>query len=300
MRLRTCSLISWVLIPCGDWNGHVGHAGTGYREVHGGIGYGRLEPDVDGERILEYALAFDLLLGNTGFKKRDSHLITYKSGNIATQIDFILFHRTMRRLVTDVKVIPGEEIALQHQLLVCDMRIHVPPKSKRKFTPRLKVWKLKDPQTSNHFQEVFNLHVNTSAGVADGATDIWNIKTGLLKTTEKVCGTTRSHHWHRETWWWNEHVKRPLLPSRKLSRPGRLVKALGHHTMQPNEMPDIQCTMLVKKPTRRSTRILTPSLQKSTALLISLEERTLMLLVTNLWRMMQERCQWVKTQSRLG
>ena len=73
------------LIPCGDWNGHVGRAGTGYREVHGGMGYGRLKPDVEGERILEYALAFDLLLGNTCFKKRDSHLITYKSGNIATQ-----------------------------------------------------------------------------------------------------------------------------------------------------------------------------------------------------------------------
>ena len=181
------------------------------------------------------------------------------------------------------------------------MRIDVPPKSKRKFTPRLKVWKLKDPQTSNHFQEVFNLHVSTSAGVADGATeDIWNyIKSGLLKTTEEVCGITRPHHWRREIWWWNEHVKKPLLPSGKLSRPGRLVKALGHHTMQPNEMPDIQCTMLVKKPTRRSTRILTPSLQKSTALLISLEERTLMLLVTNLWRMMQERCQWVKKQAWL-
>ena len=75
--------------------------------------------------------------------------------------------------------------------------------------------------------------------------------------------------------------KRPLLPGGQLSRPGKLVKALGHHTMQPNEMPDMQCTMVVKKPTRRS-RILTPSLQKSTTLLISLEERTLMLLVTNL------------------
>ena len=76
--------------------------------------------------------------------------------------------------------------------------------------------------------------------------------------------------------------KRTLLPSGKLSKPGRQVKALGHHTMQSNEMPDMQCTMLVKKPTRSSTRILTPSLQKSTALLTSLEERTLMLLVTNL------------------
>ena len=53
--------------------------------------------------------------------------------------------------------------------------------------------------------------------------------------------------------------KRPLLPSGKLLKPGRLVKALQHHTMQPNAMPDMQCTMLVKKPTRRSMRILTQS-----------------------------------------
>ena len=58
-------LASEFLIPCGDWNGHVGHAGTGYKEVHGGMGYGRPEPDVEGERTLEYALAFNLLLGNT-------------------------------------------------------------------------------------------------------------------------------------------------------------------------------------------------------------------------------------------
>ena len=123
----------------------------------------------------------------------------------------------MRKLVTDVKVIPGEGVALQHQLLVCDMRIDVPLKSKRKFTPRLKVWKLKDPQMSNHFQEVFNLHVSTSACVADGATeDIWNnIKTGLLKTTEEVCGTTRPNRWRRETWWWNEPVEKAIAAKRK-------------------------------------------------------------------------------------
>ena len=51
-------------------------------------------------------------------------------------------------------------------------------------------------------------------------------------------------------------LKKPLLPSRKLSRSERLVKALEQHTMQPNATPDIQCTMLVKKPTRRSMRII--------------------------------------------
>ena len=66
--------------------------------------------------------------------------------------------------------------------------------------------------------------------------------------------------------------KRPLLPKGKLSSPEKLVKAQGHHTMQPNTLPDMQCTMLVKKPRRRPMRILTPSLQKSAALLTSFEE----------------------------
>ena len=95
------------------------------------------------------------------------------------------------------------------------MRIDEPPKSKCNFTPRLKVWKLQDPQTSNHFQ-VFNLHASASAGIADAATeDIWNnIKTGQLKTTE-VCGTTRPHHWLREICWWNEHIEKAIAAKRK-------------------------------------------------------------------------------------
>ena len=39
----------------------------------------------------------------------------------------------------NMKVILGQEVALQHQLLVCDMRFDVPSKPKRKFTPHLKV-----------------------------------------------------------------------------------------------------------------------------------------------------------------
>ena len=115
------------------------------------MGYSRLEPDVEGDRTLEYTLAFNLILGNTCSKKRNSHLITYKLGKVAMQIDFILFQRTMHKLVTDVKVISGEEVTLQHQLLVCDMRIDVPPKSKLKFIPCLNVGSLKTI-TSNYYR----------------------------------------------------------------------------------------------------------------------------------------------------
>ena len=90
-------------------------------------------------------------------------------------------------------------------------------KSKCKFTPHLKAWKLKDPQMSSHFNKVFNLHMSTSTCLADGATeDIWNsIKTGLLKTTEEVCGTTRPQRWRCETLWWNEHLEKAIAANWK-------------------------------------------------------------------------------------
>ena len=161
------------------------------------------------------------------------------------------------------------------------MRIDVLPKSKRKFTPRLKVWKLEDPQTSNHFQEVFNLHVSTSAGVADRATeDIRNnIKTGLLKTTEEVCGTTRPHRWRRENWWWNEHVEKAIAAKRKFFKVWKAGKGTrtSYDAAKRNARHAVHHAR--QEADKKILRILTPSLQKSIDLLTSLEERTLMLLV---------------------
>ena len=51
------------LIPSGDWNSHVGHACSGFREMPGGKGYGRPEPGIEGERTLEYALHSTCFLG---------------------------------------------------------------------------------------------------------------------------------------------------------------------------------------------------------------------------------------------
>ena len=41
--------------------------------------------------------------------KKSSHLITYESGDNKTQVDYILFRRSLRKYIRDVKVIPGEE-----------------------------------------------------------------------------------------------------------------------------------------------------------------------------------------------
>ena len=119
------------LIVCGDWNGHIGSQSTGFEEVHGGQAIGKR--NTEGERILEFAFANELVVGNTWFKKKPEHLVTYQSGNAATQIDFILFRRSFRKQVSNVKVIPGEECASQHRLVVGDFRVSIPPQPKRKM-----------------------------------------------------------------------------------------------------------------------------------------------------------------------
>jgi hypothetical protein len=71
---------------------------------------------------LNFALAYDLLLANTLFRKRESHLVTFHSGQYSSQIDFILARREDRRACLDCKMIPGECVVPQHKLVVADFR----------------------------------------------------------------------------------------------------------------------------------------------------------------------------------
>ena len=54
-------------------------------------------------------------------------------------------------------VIPGEECALQHLLLVCDLVHTIERIVKRKFNPRLRTWNLRDPAVAKDFAISFKL-----------------------------------------------------------------------------------------------------------------------------------------------
>jgi hypothetical protein len=62
--------ISKKLFIGGDLNGHVGSTRVGFDGVHGGFGYG--SRNQEGEGILNFALAYDLIVANTLFRKRVS------------------------------------------------------------------------------------------------------------------------------------------------------------------------------------------------------------------------------------
>ena len=182
---------SEALFCLGDWNGHVGADACGYRDVHGGHGFGIR--NVEGECVLEFALANGLLVGNTQFTKRNSHLITYQSGGNDTQIDYVLYPKNFCGKVTNVKVIPGEACASQHRLLVCDLRVDPPPpQQKRKFFPRLRTWRLRDPATASRFYDAFRDRLGTDLGCPSVETAWSNLKTPLLEAAAEVCSFSLS------------------------------------------------------------------------------------------------------------
>jgi hypothetical protein len=108
--------ISEKLFIGGDLNGHVGSTRVCFDWVHEGFGYGSRNQEGDG--ILNFAVVYNLIVANTLFRKRVSHLVTFSSGQHCSQIDFILARREDRHTSLDCKVIPGECVVPQHKLVV--------------------------------------------------------------------------------------------------------------------------------------------------------------------------------------
>ncbi|XP_019248455.1 PREDICTED: uncharacterized protein LOC109227712 [Nicotiana attenuata] len=105
----------------GDFNGHIGAAAGSYGEVHGGFGFA--DRNGGGTSLLDFAKAFELVITNSTFPKREEHLVTFRSSAVKTHIDYLLLRRCDRGLCKDCKVIPGETLATQHRLLVMDIGI---------------------------------------------------------------------------------------------------------------------------------------------------------------------------------
>ena len=85
------------VVVLGDLNGHVGEDADGYEGVHGGFGYG--VRNKDGRRVLEFGEAHGLVVGNTWFKRSKGRMITYRSGDVESVIDYVLVREKDRKFV---------------------------------------------------------------------------------------------------------------------------------------------------------------------------------------------------------
>jgi len=94
----------------------------------------------------------ELIVTNTYFKRQKNKLVTYVSGGTVSANDYLMLGRCDQRYIKNIKVIAGEKCVSQHRLLVGDVFISsAPRKAKRMHIPRMKVWKLRDPDVKQEF-----------------------------------------------------------------------------------------------------------------------------------------------------
>ncbi|KAL6561231.1 hypothetical protein OROMI_016832 [Orobanche minor] len=202
------------LIIGGDLNGHVGVSRDGFESVHGGFGFGDRNEAVND--ILDFALAYDLGIMNTWFEKRDSHLVTYRNGGNASQIDFFLV-RNVWRSFTNCKVIPGESAATQHRVVVLDLRGKRHLRKRRpKVDPRIKWWKLQGESRHTFVAKIADNSILSDCTDMD-IDSMWNLLEHNIKEVAKeVLGESKGNGpSSKDTSRWNEEVKQAIKTKRE-------------------------------------------------------------------------------------
>ncbi|XP_055835164.1 uncharacterized protein LOC129903641 [Solanum dulcamara] len=172
----------------GDFNGHIRSVSTGYDEVHRGFGFGCRNGG--GASLLDFAKSFGLMVANSSFPKKEEHLVTFRSSRAATQIYFLLLKKDDKSLCKDCKVIPSENLTIQHKLLVMDLEIRR-KKKKRVVDDRPRIrWGHLTPSSA---LEMGDKLLAMGTGIVGGdASSIWDRTASCNReTTREVLGVSR-------------------------------------------------------------------------------------------------------------
>ncbi|XP_039290252.1 craniofacial development protein 2-like [Nilaparvata lugens] len=200
------------VIIMGDWNGRIGS------EVNRGQGcMGRFAGDRilndNGERIIDFCLENNLMIGNTFYNHKKIHQITYSAlGRQAESvIDYMVYTRNTNYAVCDVKVIRGAELATDHKLLVLDTNFSIPKARKTKAYVKVKVEELRKPGVRDEFSRKMEEELTWQNEELErkGIEDIWNaLKTTIKRVAEQACGSRQiKGQGKKRTKWWNDEVK---------------------------------------------------------------------------------------------
>ncbi|XP_071727660.1 uncharacterized protein [Rutidosis leptorrhynchoides] len=201
--VRMCPQEHRLLIG-GDLNGHIGTDFEGYAGAHGGFGFGIRNEE--GISILEFAVAHDLAVANSFFKKTDAQLATFHSGGHSTQIDYLLLRKGDVRTCGDCKVLTDVTCSSQHRLLVMDLALRRRvTKSVRPIQPKI-LWKKLIGEKAVTFKTSVVERIDASVEMTpnDDADQMWIFLASTIREVAKealgvAVGTSRGHKTDRES-----------------------------------------------------------------------------------------------------
>ena len=79
-------------------------------------------------------------------------MVTCVAGPVKSTVDYIMVQQEDKAKIRNVKVITSEEYVPKHKLLVMDMWFKATKRRRRKFEPRVRVWKFKEEKTCEDYR----------------------------------------------------------------------------------------------------------------------------------------------------
>ena len=149
-------------------------------------------------------------MANSFFKKKEDHLVTFKSNSCKTQIDYFLKRKETRRSCKDCKFSSSELLGTQHRLLVLDAEFKYPKRSQRRTEePRIKWWTLTKEKAGLIAERLAEERVWRRAKDADSMWDV--VADCIRRSAKETLGLSRGGGNRMEgAWWWNEEVKKKV------------------------------------------------------------------------------------------
>lgn len=203
----------------GDFNARVGKERT---NVEGTVGpFGEEVKNEEGEALIDFCVRNDLKIMNGFFYHRESHKFTRYRWNRnlvmfdqKSIIDYFII--SDKRLVDNVKVLPGISFNADHRLVLLDWKVkgsksHQPIKRKIFRTKALKI-----PGKREEYEEKMNSRISQREG---GVIQWEEVKRNIEEVAREVLG----EEWvggsrKRHTPWWNDEVRDAIKEKTKLMR----------------------------------------------------------------------------------
>ncbi|XP_063615413.1 uncharacterized protein LOC134788453 [Penaeus indicus] len=150
---------------------------------------------------------------NTYFRKRLSRRVTYSSGGLNTQVDYIMCRREELKRVQNCYVLPKEAIARQHKLVICKAMLQTKEKQKIYSIPKTRWWKL----NSKVHREEFVQKLERKMGAEEISWE--RLSTAVKEVAKEVMTITSGKKGKKEeTWWWCEEVQEAIKVKRERKR----------------------------------------------------------------------------------
>ena len=171
----------------------------------GKCGCGKMNKN--GERLVEFCLDFDVVIGGTLFQHKDIHKLTCKSLDckIVNQIDHLMINHQWRRSLLDVRVFRGVDFYTDHYLVVGSIMLKLKKAYHRESVRKsYDMSRLKKEKIPKEYSDRLRSCIRTSSYTGltgDVKNRLNNINDGFCKAAE---ATLKYQEGNRKEWITNE------------------------------------------------------------------------------------------------